>query len=321
MTGFTYHRPSTLEDALVALAARDAVPVSGGTDLVPWIDEGLASPARVVDVRGWPGADAISAGTDALRIGAAARIADIAAHADVRRRFPALASAADSVGTPALRNMGTVGGNLAQRPRCWYLRRDVRCFKNGGTACAALEGEHQYHAIDADGTCHAVHPSDLAVALLALGASVEVAGRDGRRTLGITELYSGASSNPHAELSLAPGEVITAVTVPLAAAGGAQHWEKLIQRGAWDFALVSCAAVRQPDGVVRIALGGVALHPWRVAQSVEEDVASGELDEESIDALAERALYDVSPLPGNAYKVAMARSALRRAMHGVGTHR
>lgn len=321
MSRFTYERPRTLDAALASLASGDAMPVGGGTDLVPWIDEGLASPARVVDVRDWPGADAIELAEDALRIGAGARIADIAAHPAVRERFPVLAQACESVGTPALRNMGTLGGNLAQRPRCWYLRRDVKCFKNGGDACAAVEGEHQYHAIDADGTCHAVHPSDPAVALLALGVTVELAGSDGRRTLGIDELYAGAASNPRSEMTLARGEIITAVSVPLAASGGAQHWEKLIQRGAWDFALVACAAVRHPDDSVRMALGGVALHPWRVAESVEEDVASGELDEESIDALAERALYDVRPLPGTAYKVTMARTALRRAMNAVGMHR
>ncbi len=322
MTGFAYHRPSTLDDALAALAAGGALPVGGGTDLVPWIEEGLSSPASVVDVRAWPGAESIELAADTLRIGAGARIADIAMHPVVRERFPVLAQACESVGTPALRNMGTLGGNLGQRPRCWYLRRDVKCFKNGGNACAAVDGEHQYHAIVAEGTCRAVHPSDAAVALLALDARVEIAGPAGaRRQLGIEDLYAGAAANPRAELTLAPNELIVGVSVPLSSADSKQHWEKLIQRGAWDFALVSCAAVRHASGAVRIALGGIALHPWRVAESVEEDVGSGGLDDESIDALAERALYDTEPLPGNAYKVTMAKAALRRAIGALGRDR
>lgn len=292
------------------------MPVSGGTDLLVWIDEGLASPHMVVDVRALPGATTIEVTPDGeTRIGAAVRIADIASHAVIVSRFPALAQACASVGSPALRNMGTVGGNLGQRPRCWYLRRGVPCFKNHGSGCPAVQGEHQYHDIVGGGTCRAVHPSDAAVALSALGARVEVAARDGsRRLLDLDALYAGASSNPSREVTLATDELMTAVLLAPVAAGGTQHWEKVIQRGAWDFSLVSCAAARHGDGTVRIVLGGVALGPWRIALSVEEDVASGELDAESIDALAERAMYDVEPLPGTAYKVTIAQAVLRRAM-------
>jgi xanthine dehydrogenase YagS FAD-binding subunit len=313
---FDYLRPSSLDAALGALAEPDTLAIGGGTDLLVWIEEGLASPRRVVDLRALPGAEAITVRADgSVRLGAAVRISDLADHAGLRAWFPVLAEAAGSVGTPALRNMGTLGGNLAQRPRCWYLRRGVRCFKNGGTTCAAVDGEHVHHAIIAAGTCHAVHPSDPAVALEALDAHVEVAGPGGAtRRLTVAALFEGAAANAHAEVTLAPGEVITAVELPAAAAGGTQHWEKLMQRGAWDFALVSCAAVRRTDGTVRIALGGVAAGPWRVALSVEEDVASGALDDESLDALAERALYDAEPLAHNAYKVTMAQAALRRAM-------
>lgn len=319
MPGFTYERPTTHEAALAAIATPGTMPVGGGTDLLVWIDEGLASPERVVDLRGLPGAAAITDEGDGLRIGAGALIADIAAHGSVRARFPVLAEACASVGTPALRNMGTIGGNLAQRPRCWYLRRGVRCFKNGGDRCAAVDGEHQYHAITTDGTCHAVHPSDPVVALAALGATAVIAGPNGERTVAIETLYQGAASDPAREAQLAPGEMIVDVRLDGAAAGGTQHWEKLIQRGAWDFALVSCAGVRRADGTARLVLGGVALGPWRIAPSVEEDVSSGGLDDESIDALAERALYDVEPLPGTAYKVTMAQAALRRAMRRLDT--
>ncbi len=319
MTGFAYERPTSLEDALTALGADGAVVVGGGTDLLVWIDEGLAAPTLVVDVRALPGAGAIEHRADgSMRIGSGSRIADIAAHEGVRSSFSALADSCASVGTPALRNMGTLGGNLAQRPRCWYLRRNVSCFKNGGSGCPAVSGEHQYHGIVADGTCRAVHPSDPAVALAALAAMVEIASADGtRRLVAVESFYEGAAADPAGEARLAPGEIITAIELPAAAAGGAQHWEKIIQRGAWDFALVSCAAVRRTDGQVRMVLGGVGLAPMRIAESVEEDVGSGGLDDESIDALAERAMYDTEPLPGTAYKVTIAQAALRHAMRAV----
>lgn len=316
---FEYLRPDSLHAALQAVAAPDALPIGGGTDLLVWIEEGLAAPARVVDLRAIPGADSITLRPDgSLRIGAAARIAALAEHAAVRAHFPVLARAAESVGSPALRNMGTLGGNLAQRPRCWYLRRGLACFKNGGSGCNAFDGEHQYHGVIAAGPCRAVHPSDPAVALEALDAHVEIAGAGSAlRHVTIAALFDGAASNANAEVTLAHGELITAVEIPAAASGGAQHWEKLMQRGAWDFALISCAAARRTDGTVRIALGGVAAAPWRIALSVEEDVASGGLDDESLEALAERALYDAEPLARNGYKVTIAKAALRRAMRAL----
>ncbi len=315
-SGFAYERPLTLEGALAALSAGGAVPVGGGTDLLVLIEEGLAHPECVVDVRAFPGAGDIEVRADgSARIGGGARIADIAAHEGLRARFPVLAEACGSVGTPALRNMGTIGGNLAQRQRCWYFRRGVACFKNGGDACAAVGGENQYHGIvDVQpGPCRAVHPSDPAVALMALNALVEVASTRGQRTMTLDALYEGAASNREREANVEPDEIITAIELEASAADGAQHWEKLMQRGAWDFALVSCAAVRRQDGVVRMALGGVGLGPWRVPSSIEEDVSSGGLDPESIDALAERAMYDAAPLTHNGYKVEMARALLRRA--------
>ena len=129
----------------------------------------------------------------------------------------------------------------------------------------------------------------------------------------------GAAADPTGEMTLADDEIITSIELSAAARGGAQHWEKVMQRGAWDFALVSCAAVQRTDGAVRMSLGGVGLGPWRVALSVEEDVASGGLDEDSIDALAERAMYDAEPLARNGYKVDIARAVLRRAMRALGT--
>jgi xanthine dehydrogenase YagS FAD-binding subunit len=314
VTGFSYQRPAALAEALAALADPGALPIAGGTDLLTCVDEGLASPARVVDVRALPELAGITATSDGgVRIGGAVRIADLAADPSIRSGFPLLAEAAAAVGSPALRNMGSIAGNLVQRQHCWYLRRGVKCFKNGGTACAAVEGEHAYHSIFAGGPCRAVHPSDPAVALDALDARVVTS----RRRLTIAEFFTGAAHNARGETVLEPGELVLALVLPAAARGGAQYWEKVIQRGAFDFALVSCAAARRADGAVRVSFGGLAAAPWRLPLSVEEDIASGGLDEDSLDALAERAFYDATPLPGTTYKVSIAQAVLHRAMRAI----
>jgi xanthine dehydrogenase YagS FAD-binding subunit len=316
MKSFRYHRPASASDALSALAARDSVALGGGTDLLVTMKEGLVEPAHLVDMRHIHGARDITIRADgSVRIGGAVRIADLAAHAVIREHFASLAEAARLVGTPALRNMGTIAGNLCQRPRCWYFRRGVPCMKNGGSGCAAVNGENQYHAILGGGPCHAVHPSDPAVALTALEAEIEIAGPgNARRRVPIGEFFDGAASNPHGETVLAHGEMIEAVELPAHSAGGTQRYEKVMQRGTWDFALVSLAGVKRRDGEVRLVLGGVSPAPQRVNQSVEEDVASGELDDESADALAERALYDASPLSKNGYKTVQAAALLKHAM-------
>jgi xanthine dehydrogenase YagS FAD-binding subunit len=316
MKPFDYHRPESSADALTALSVQGAVALGGGTDLLVTMKEGLVEPAHLVDLRNLKGARDITARPDgSVRLGGAVRIADLAGHAVIRERFAALAEAARLVGTPALRNMGTIAGNLCQRPRCWYFRRGVSCLKNGGSGCAAVDGENQYHAILGGGPCCAVHPSDPAVALTTLEASVELLGAHGaRRSIAIESFFANAASNPLGETALAPGEIVEAIEIPAHSAGGTQRYVKLMQRGAWDFALVSLAGIKRPDGEVRLVLGGVAPAPQRVNQSVEEDVASGALDDESADALAERALYDAAPLSKNGYKVDQAAALLKRAM-------
>ena len=316
MKGFHYHRPATSAVAPAALATADSAPLGGGTDLLVTMKEGLAELAHLVDMRYVRGARDITVRADgSVRLGGAVRIADLAAHPVIREKFAALAEAARLVGTPALRNMGTIAGNLCQRPRCWYYRRGVACLKNGGTGCAAVAGENQYHAIFGGGPCHAVHASDPAVALTALEATVELLGaNDARRSVPIGEFYAGAASNPRAETVIAQGEIVEAVELPARSAGGTQRYAKVMQRGTWDFALVSLASVKRADGEVRMVLGGVAPAPHAVNPSVGEDVASGELDDESADALAERALYDAAPLSKNGYKATQAAALLKRAM-------
>ena len=310
-----YERPTTADGTLELLKRPGAMPVGGGTDLLVAMREGIATADLLVDLRGIDGSDVIEWRADgSLRIGASVRIDRLAEDAAVRERLPALAAACASVGTPALRNMGTIGGNLCQRPRCWYFRLPVPCFKNGGNSCPAAEGENQYHAILGGGPCHIVHPSDPAVALTALEATVHVVGPAGARAIPIGDFYVLPRERLDHETVLAPGEFIVAVELPERSSGGRQQYFKLMQRGAWDFALASIAVVRRRDGGVRMVLGGVAPKPWPMNPSVEEDVASGGLTDDDVETLAERALYDATPLSKNAYKVSLARTLISRAI-------
>lgn len=325
MSPFDYRRPASLDEALALLAAPGAAPLGGGTDLLPMVrdaivHDGQPRPTRLVDLRRLPSASEVTWHPDgSVRIGAAARLAHLARDPELARAFPLLTESCAAVGSAALRTMGTLGGNLCQRPRCWYLRHGFACHKGGGEGCPAITGQHQYHAIlrdrHANATpCVAVHPSDPAVALTALEAVIHVAGLAGERDVAIADFFLGTGGDGAHEVAVAPGEIVVGATLPAAARGGRQRYDKVIQRGAFDFALVSLAAHKRTDGEVRLVLGGVALRPWRVTDSVEEDVASGGLGDDDIETLAARALYDATPLPGTAYKVALATAALRRGI-------
>ena len=316
---FRYRRATSLDDAARQLAEPGAAPLGGGTDLLVTVAEEIARPGVVVDLRWIPEGAAIEELNDgSLRIGGSTRIDAIAAHPLVRERYPALAQACAAVGTPALRHMGTLGGNLCQRPRCWYFRQAVPCLKNGGSTCPAESGENQYLAILDNGPCHIVHPSDPAVALTALEATVELTSTAGTRSVPMAELYLLPTERLDLETVLRHGEFISAVILSPECAGGVQLYRKTMQRQSWDFALASIAGCRRSDGEVRMVLGGVAPRPWRVNSSVEEDVASGGLDDDAIATLAERALYDAKPLSKNGYKVELAATLLRDAMRALG---
>ena len=315
MIPFAYHRAATLDDALARLDAPGHVAIGGGTDLLVAIEERLVAPTTVVDVRALAELLGVTATSDGgVRIGAAVRLADVATHALVRERYPALALACEQVGTPAIREMATLGGNLCQRPRCWYFRRNIPCHKNGGDSCPAREGENQYLAILEGGPCFVVHPSDPAVALVALDATIEIAGPRGRREVPAGDFFVLPRQRMERETVLADGELVIGIRLPADAAGGVQRYVKLMQREAWDFALVSLAAVRRADGELRLVLGGVSPRPYRIYTSVEEEATSGGLDEDAIVGLAERALLDAEPLSKNGYKRELAASLLRDAI-------
>jgi xanthine dehydrogenase YagS FAD-binding subunit len=310
-----YHRPTDVPTAVGLLGGANARALGGGTDLLVAMREGLVRPDRIVDLRALPGGDAIEWHNDgSVRIGASTRITTLAEDPKIRERFAALAMASESVGSPALRNMGTIGGNLCQRPRCWYFRSGIPCLKSGGTDCPAEKGVNTHHAILGGGPCYAVNPSDPAVAFHALEATVELTGPNGQRSVPIAEFFVLPDPDPTRETILADGEFVSAIEIPGHSSGGRQRYTKVLQRQAWDFALASIAVIRRIDGSVRMVLGGVAPIPWPVNPSVEEDVASAPLSDDDLDALASRATYDVRPLAHNAYKMTLAMALLRDAM-------
>ncbi len=312
---FDYYRATSIDDAVSALSRRGALPLSGGTDLLPQLRESLARAEQLVDLRRIPGArDIIWNPDSSCTVGGAVRLIDIARDERLRASYSALAQACSASGSNALRHMGTIGGNLCQRPRCEYYRHGFACHKNGGDSCPAATGENEHHAIFGAGPCVAVHPSDPAVALTALDAIVHVASPNGEREIPIADFFVLPSQKLDGETVLRSGEFVSRMTLPSHAAGGAQRYEKVIARAAWDFALVSLAAVKRTDGEVRLVLGGVAPVPWRVTDSIEEDVASGGLSVDDIETLAQRAMYDAVPLAKNEYKVDMAAAVIRRGI-------
>ncbi len=313
MSQLARHRVPSLADAL-DLLRQGAVPMGAGMDLLETIAEGLAHPAAAVET----GEIAEMAGVrddahGALRIGASVTLTELSAHPVVRERFGVLAEACEAAG-PGDAGAGTLGGTLCQRPRCSYFRGNVPCFKTGGDSCPAVEGDNRHLAIVEGGPCWIVHPSDVAASLVALDAVFEIAGPTGTRDMSAAGFFVLPTERLDHENVLAADELLVAVRLPADSAGGRQRFARVAADAPMQFSAVSLAAVRHPDGEVRLVLGGVSPRPWRVRSSIEEETMTGGLDEDSIESLADRALYDAQPLRDNGYKVDLAAALLRDAI-------
>jgi len=311
LPAFAYVRPTSLKDVAGHFEKGTARLHSGGTDLVSCLRDGILDTQTVVSLARIPGLSGIDATPDGgLRIGAMTRIADIAAHPEVAARFTALAQGAGSVGSPQLRNQGTLGGNLCQKPRCWYYRGEFHCIRKGGDICYAYEGQNEGHAIFGGELCYYVHPSDTAPALAALGAVVKIEGPGGARLLPIEELFVLPSKDPERETVVEPGEVVVSIALPAPPAGLRSSYRKVRARAAWDFALVGMAVALVQSGskvsYARIVLSGVAAAPWRVP-AVEKALVGSPLDAATIRRAANAAVEGAEPLEHNAYKVGMLR--------------
>jgi len=324
MEPFALSAPGDLDGALAAAAAADTKFIAGGTDLVQLMKDEVERPKHLVDLDGLP-FDRIEFTDDGARIGALVRMSDAADHAELRRRYPVIAEALLASASPQLRNMATIGGNLLQRTRCGYFR-DVGfpCNKRvPGSGCPAIEGDNRLLAIlGGSAHCVATNPSDLAVALTALDAVVELRGASRQEGSGARRVPLGAfhllpGNTPERETVVQPGEIITAVLVPAAAAGQRSHYLKVRDRASFEFALVSAAvAVSMAGGqIVRagIAIGGVGTKPWRLP-AVEAALAGAPPTPSAFAAAAALAARGAHPLSENAFKVPLMQRALVRAL-------
>lgn len=319
MENFSYSRPTTLREAASQLGKEHnkVMLIAGGTDVLGELKDNLRAPERLVSIRHLKELQGIRPSRTGVRIGAATMLADIAESEAIRQQVPLLAMAAGKVGTPQIRNMGTIGGNLCQRPRCWYYRNNYPCFKHGGNTCFSAAGENDFNAILEGGPSFIVHPSDTAPALVALGATVRIAGGGRERTVPIDQFFVLPRQNARRENILEPNEILTEIEVPNAPAGSKAVYIKEMTREMWDFALCSVAAmVTVQNGVVqnaRIVLGGVAPRPYRAA-AAEAALVGKPLNEATATAAGEASVEGARPLAKNAYKVPLTKAVVKRAL-------
>jgi xanthine dehydrogenase YagS FAD-binding subunit len=319
---FSYIRPTTLAQAIGQAAAPGAKVLAGGTDLLGCLRDGVHDAKTVVSLSRLAELRGISEASAGLRIGALTTVAQVAAHPLVNQRYAALAKAAASVASPQLRNQGTIGGNLCQRPRCWYFRGDFPCTRKGGDTCYAMGGENQYHCIIGGAACLMVHPSDIAPALVALGARVTIAGPRGARTIPLDSFFVLPEQDVSRENVLEAGEIVTEVLLPPTPPQFVSTYRKIRARGAWDFALASlAAALAFKEGRVesaRLVLGAAAPAPWR-AVDAEKAIAGKRLDSRTIERAAFEAVKDAAPLQQNEYKLTMFRGLMTEVLETLAT--
>ena len=297
---------------------------AGGVDLLDLMKEGIAAPKRVVNIREIEGFDHITAGDDgSLKLGPMATLARIEQDEKVRTRFAALAEACGHAATPQVRNMATVGGNLLQRPRCWYFRHELfPCRKKGGEICYAQQGENQYHAIFNNGVCAIVHPSAAAVALVALGATIELTGdRGAKREVKLEEFFILPNVDVTRENTLQPGEILTEIRVPALAKAARSAYIKQGEKESFDWPIAEVAAVIEKDGETcksaSVVLGAASPVPRR-AKEAEAALKGKPLTRENAIAAARAALADASPMTLNGYKLPVFEAIITRTLLAAG---
>ncbi|MEX1023632.1 MAG: xanthine dehydrogenase family protein subunit M [Planctomycetota bacterium] len=327
MKAFELLLPKTLDQAIEALPTEDtyaargrAQILAGGQDLIGSMKDYLTSPELVVNLKSIPGLDQIRMSPEGdLEIGALVTLARLEDDADLMKRFPALVEAAGSAASPQIRAVGTVGGNLCQRPRCLYFRSEhAHCLKKGGTECFSYTGNSKYNAIFGGGPSYIVHPSDLAPVLVAYDAEVDLVGPSGKRSMKLADFYVlPGDGDPTKETVLAPNEVVVTVRVPKRMAGRPATYVKVRERDAFDFALSAVALVLEMQGdeiaSASVVLGGVAPIPWRSPEA-EEVLVGRRPDAEAAKAAGDAAVEWAEPLSMNEYKIPMTKGAIAVAL-------
>ncbi len=325
MKQFDLFEPTSVSEAtsLLNQLGPSAKVVAGGSDLLggimkDWVQgKGMPYPAQIIDLTTIPELSGIKAGADGFHIGANTTLTDLIEHKELTAKVPMLGQSAVSIASPLIRNFGTVGGNINQRPRCWFFRgENFACYKKGGDFCYAVTGDNRYHAIIGGELCYIVHPSDTATALLALNAQATVAGPGGTRTVNFDDYFHGPREDVLTENVLKSNEVMTEVFVPAPAAGSKMAWNKLKDRQVYDFALVSVAAIFTLDGGNwkdgRITLGGVSPVPYRA--TVVENALKGKDIKATVKAAAAQLRTVARPMSLNAYKIDLAQGLIERTI-------
>jgi xanthine dehydrogenase YagS FAD-binding subunit len=328
MRAFTNSNPRDLAHAFSLLrdtnaAGRHAAIAGGGSDLLGLIKERIVEPDVLVNLKSVKGLDQITVEKSGLKIGALTTLDAISRNQIIRTQYTALAEAADTVATPQIRNVGTIAGNVAQRPWCWYYRNGFPCFKAGGKQCFSITGENQFHAIFGGGPSFIVHPSDTAPALVALDAKFHIAGPKGNRTVSAADFFVLPRQNATRENVLAEDEILTSIEIPAPRPGTRSTYHKIMDREAWTHALVSAAIVLEMDKDVcrqaRIVLGGVAPIPWRIPDA--EKLLTGQRITSDVAAkVGEQAIAGATPLAKNAYKLPLTKNVVRRTILELAQH-
>src|SRR5688572_13941667 len=320
MEAFEYVNPTDVKSAVAALTqgGTSSKLMAGGIDLLGEMKDYIRTPDVVVNLKAAPGLNKIVADKNGLRIGALVTLSEIAEHPVIKQKYTALAESALSVGSPQIRNVGTLGGNLCQRPRCWYYRDEkVICLKKGGNRCYAIEGENEYNAILGGGPSWIVHPSDCAPALMALDAQVEITGPKGARRIPLSQFFVTPAQNVAKENVLAHNEIVTHIVVPVQPANSRSHYMKIRHREGFDWALSGAAVRLTLAGAKitdsRVVLSGVAPIPWRSKEA--EAVLKGKaLTAALADKAGAASVAKATPLGKNKYKVPLTRNTVKLAV-------
>jgi xanthine dehydrogenase YagS FAD-binding subunit len=318
---FTYTRPTTIDEALAILDDRPSLIHGGGTDLLGCLREGVFSAETLVSLSSIEELRGIREANDGgLRIGALTSVADVAGSEQVAAKYAVLAEAASAVASPQLRNQGTIGGNLCQKPRCWYYRGHFNCLRKGGEMCYAYSGENRYHCIFGGDMCYIVHPSDTAPALAALGAVCRISGPAASRSVAVESFHVPPTEDPQRETVLAPDEILTEIVVPPPPPGLRSSYRKVRTRGAWDFALAGVALAIAFDGdtvrSARVFLSGAAPVPWR-STPTEEAITGTALDDATIAKAAAAAVEGAEPLEQNGYKIPLFEGLMQEQLEAI----
>jgi xanthine dehydrogenase YagS FAD-binding subunit len=316
---FDYVQPQSLQAAITHLSDPGSVVHAGGTDLLGCLREHIFAVKKLVSISAVKELHGISEAADGgLRIGVLTTLREVAEDPLVRRRISGLAQAAAEVASPQLRNQGTIGGNICQKPRCWYYRGDFNCLRKGGITCFAADGENQFHCIfGGGGTCFIVHPSDMSPCLVALNATARVAGPKGVHDVSLEKFHVLPEVDVRRETVLEPQEIVTEIRIPPPAAGTRSTYRKVRARRSWDFALAGVALALRFDGrrVVdgRVVFSGAAPVPWRSAE-VEQAILGKELNSSVIAAAVKAAVAGTEPLEKNGYKLPLFQGVIEEEL-------